>query len=603
MWSNLGPAAKVLIFVVIFGAIASLFYFNVIPMPGKKYTASTTLDKAELGKMNIPATSTGGTIQMPSTRPSAAKQNQAVTTYVAAWNAQMGWMFANGGPQTTEGSLMEKNGVNMTLIRQDDYEMMKKALVYHARQVKAGTYFSSSSDHATFVAFMGDGAPSFLQSANDMLTKEVGPEYVAEGFFVAGFSYGEDKFMGPLEWRENPQTMRGGLVICVLRDGDFNICLKYCADNSIPVNPDPTTFDMSALNFYNANSFSDAAQKFITGVTDTRPEVKNGRLTGDKKTVVAKGVSTWLPGDQVVVDRGSQPVITIVSTKEYAGQMPCLIVGIKKFDQQYPDILYGIMKAISDGSEAVRSSKAALYRAAEVSAQVYNENTPEYWAKYFDGEPRDVNISGRTIRIELGGSRVCNLGDNFNYLGLMPGTRNIFKDVYEYFGNQYVKLYPEYLTTYPPFEQAINLSYLRQLQNEYGQKVTPANQPRWQPGAEMTRTVGEKSWNIEFEFGSAALTSRAYPVLNDLVRELSMGTELYIVIEGHTDNIGDNSTNQALSENRAKTVREYLHSIASQTFTYDRMQSIGYGEDRPIADNGTDEGRARNRRVTIKTGQ
>ncbi len=67
-------------------------------------------------------------------------------------------------------------------------------------------------------------------------------------------------------------------------------------------------------------------------------------------------------------------------------------------------------------------------------------------------------------------------------------------------------------------------------------------------------------------------------------------------VEGHTDSIGDENYNQGLSERRAKSVRNYLitHGVS-----LGRLQTRGYGESRPIADNGTEDGRTINRRVEL----
>lgn len=72
---------------------------------------------------------------------------------------------------------------------------------------------------------------------------------------------------------------------------------------------------------------------------------------------------------------------------------------------------------------------------------------------------------------------------------------------------------------------------------------------------------------------------------------------LKVEIGGHTDNVGDDSSNQVLSDNRAKAVRDWLieNGIAA-----DRLTHKGYGETEPIASNDTEEGRAQNRRTELK---
>ena len=72
--------------------------------------------------------------------------------------------------------------------------------------------------------------------------------------------------------------------------------------------------------------------------------------------------------------------------------------------------------------------------------------------------------------------------------------------------------------------------------------------------------------------------------------------ELNLRIEGHTDSTGSDEYNQRLSERRAGSVKDFLagHGIAM-----DRMVAVGYGENRPVEDNSTKDGRQKNRRVEI----
>src|SRR5207248_3798247 len=72
-----------------------------------------------------------------------------------AWNAQMGLLFANGGPQATTGSLMCRHGVNLKFLRQDDNGKMQEALVAFATQLQQGNPNPDKGAH--FVTIMGDG--------------------------------------------------------------------------------------------------------------------------------------------------------------------------------------------------------------------------------------------------------------------------------------------------------------------------------------------------------------------------------------------------------------------------------------------------------------
>ena len=99
---------------------------------------------------------------------------------------------------------------------------------------------------------------------------------------------------------------------------------------------------------------------------------------------------------------------------------------------------------------------------------------------------------------------------------------------------------------------------------------------------------------IAFVQSDYQLLSTAYEALNELASTLERDTTIRLEIAGHTDNVGDPRLNKALSENRAKVVRNYLirRSVAEH-----RITIVGYGGTRPIASNKTEIERAKNRRV------
>jgi len=109
-----------------------------------------------------------------------------------------------------------------------------------------------------------------------------------------------------------------------------------------------------------------------------------------------------------------------------------------------------------------------------------------------------------------------------------------------------------------------------------------------------TRVVLEEP--IRFETGTARLDANAIVLLDDVVEALQGAPTLRIRIEGHTDTSGTDAQNQKLSVDRAEAVRAYLedHGIDA-----DRMESVGYGSDRPVDTNRTSTGRAKNRRIEI----
>jgi outer membrane protein OmpA-like peptidoglycan-associated protein len=102
--------------------------------------------------------------------------------------------------------------------------------------------------------------------------------------------------------------------------------------------------------------------------------------------------------------------------------------------------------------------------------------------------------------------------------------------------------------------------------------------------------------NIFFETAKSTLLAKSFPKLNDVVAILKDNTSFKLQIDGHTDFVGNDEYNQTLSEQRAASVRAYL---VSQGVAENRISSAGYGESRPVADNNTTVGKAKNRRVEM----
>ena len=99
---------------------------------------------------------------------------------------------------------------------------------------------------------------------------------------------------------------------------------------------------------------------------------------------------------------------------------------------------------------------------------------------------------------------------------------------------------------------------------------------------------------IEFTTGSAVITDNGIKILNQVVPLVQAELSTKVRVEGHTDNIGDPASNKLLSQQRARATMTYL---ISRGVTADRLSSTGFGEEKPLADNKTVEGRQHNRRI------
>jgi len=104
-------------------------------------------------------------------------------------------------------------------------------------------------------------------------------------------------------------------------------------------------------------------------------------------------------------------------------------------------------------------------------------------------------------------------------------------------------------------------------------------------------------YGLTFKSGSDEIEPSMEPLLTKVERVLTDFTGAAIRIEGHTDSQGNPNANRALSQRRAIAIREYL--LSHLPISSSRVAATGFGEDRPIARNDTDEGRARNRRIEI----
>ena len=115
--------------------------------------------------------------------------------------------------------------------------------------------------------------------------------------------------------------------------------------------------------------------------------------------------------------------------------------------------------------------------------------------------------------------------------------------------------------------------------------------------AEPEYTTLSLSSSASFELGGSALSADGKAAVAGIVAQFKGREVNSAIIEGHTDDSGDAAFNQQLSEKRAEAVK--AEAVANGA-NPDKITTVGYGETRPIADNSTREGRAKNRRVEIK---
>jgi peptidoglycan-associated lipoprotein len=113
---------------------------------------------------------------------------------------------------------------------------------------------------------------------------------------------------------------------------------------------------------------------------------------------------------------------------------------------------------------------------------------------------------------------------------------------------------------------------------------------------QVTQRVELVFEDVHFDFDRFNLRPDALKLLDDAVAKLMQNPNVRITIEGHCDSIGTSEYNLALGERRANSVRDYL---TNRGITNTRLRTVSYGEDRPIGDNRSAQGRAQNRRAHL----
>jgi outer membrane protein OmpA-like peptidoglycan-associated protein len=155
-------------------------------------------------------------------------------------------------------------------------------------------------------------------------------------------------------------------------------------------------------------------------------------------------------------------------------------------------------------------------------------------------------------------------------------------------GDQWIEVRTEFFNQYPSYRHTeVRVTEMEQTVVADASSIAAA--------IESTGTIA--LYGITFDTGRATLQPGSEQVLGEILTLLKERADWRLEVQGHTDNVGAAAANQALSEQRARTVVAWLtkNGIAAG-----RLTAKGYGDTQPVADNGTDEGRAKNRRVELR---
>ena len=127
------------------------------------------------------------------------------------------------------------------------------------------------------------------------------------------------------------------------------------------------------------------------------------------------------------------------------------------------------------------------------------------------------------------------------------------------------------------------------------QKVEPPPPPPPPPPKPVIIEKGRQTLDVKFNFDKSTIKEGYYNDIDNLSGVMKDYPDLKVVIEGHTDSVGTKAYNKNLSQERADAVKNYM--VEKNGIDSNRIATEGFGEEKPIADNATAEGRAQNRRV------
>ena len=566
--------------------------------PGLRVATSKQLSALVINSDELNNITKGKELPLPSTTPStkvSSKPLMRIAEY--AWNGNSGMIVANGGPRTTEGSLMESSDINLEIVRIDGVNDLRNMQLKFVEELSSGKANPSSDKSAFAVSIMGDGVPFYITTTQKSLDEKFGKgKYHVQNIGAIGLSFGEDKLIGPKQWKDNPQSMKGSVISAVIGDGDYVIVINYASANKIPINPDPTTYDANAINFVPApnDDYIEAVKDLIksqkTGYSIPLKEVKSGKLTGKTINHKIDGAATWTPGDKMAFEALSG-FTDVVSTKDFVNQMATSIIVIKEWALQNEKQVIALLKQTYTACNQIKQYDTWSVKASECVAKTYNFENAKYWYTLFKGQTGTKD----NLDYHIGGSRVFNYSDAMQYYGITDGN-NRYRSVYNQISTYLKDLNPGGFNEtckdgVVGYEDAVNLYFLKSISD-----VDAGTADKQDYTKEKTETMAQGNWDIKFATNSTAINGSEKD-LEEIYYLLIEAEQTKLKIIGFTDNVGNPESNITLSRGRANSVVSYLTSKGVPT---DRFQLIdGYGAEQPIADNKTSEGRAKNRRVQI----
>ena len=234
------------------------------------------------------------------------------------------------------------------------------------------------------------------------------------------------------------------------------------------------------------------------------------------------------------------------------------------------------------GAAEINSDESKKREAARILALEFNENED-------------------TIMKSINNTRLMTLGDNKNIWGINPDYKGIkAEDLYKK-GSENFKKLNLFSSEIADFGNVYDSSILASisLDGDIHAAEGMAKYSKATAGDKNVQAVATKKISINFGSGSAVLDENAKTIIDLQIADIAKAFgNMRIRIEGNTDSIGNKEMNKKLSSLRAQAVADYL--AEKYGFSNERFVVIGNGDENPVADNATEEGRSKNRRTDFE---
>jgi NitT/TauT family transport system substrate-binding protein len=314
----------------------------------------------------------------------------------------------------------------------------------------------------------------------------------------------------------------------------------------------------------------------------TPVKVANGLEAADlfKKGQVDAAV-VWSPDDADCVSKVAGSKV-LQSTREASNIIADVFVAKKKFIADHQKELKGLVEGFLRGNAEINQSAANKTKAAKILAEGMQQ-------------PEDFCLQA------INNVRLCTYGDNVNFFNIKGTFKGVTgEDIYNQMSLKYSKA--GYPTSGIPNWRTVSTSEFISQINLSGAENAAENNATFTAPNETNKTsdaISTKPVSISFATGSSVLDENAkYIIDHEFVDIVKSFANSRIRIEGNTDNTGSAATNKKLSQQRAQAVADYL--VKTYNFDANRFVIIGNGSDKPLADNSTNEGKAKNRRTDFQ---